>query len=346
MSPQLSTLSRLTFVIALLFSLATSGCSSSLSSSDAAAFQNGADAAYTGLSTQLTNISSVVDQVELNRTLQRKPPLTLTVDDFSPVVDPITQAALLDQLNVLRQYANLLRELSDGESGGQFSTAVNGLEQQTGKTIDTVNSFTNKNSSGNSVATTKQVNDIKNNLQLFSGLSSTIGEFAINDYSSHRALQIIKSNAPGVSAYCKALREIIEPTPQYPVGADGKPDTSQPPTNGGTGLVAITQIQYETLCSEVKNQYVDADRIPKSNASAVDLKAYTDEQQTLATQFRDLLRAEDQNVAALRSLKIAIGKLGTAHAALANGDKATFLSDINTLEGYIELVTSSLSTTK
>jgi hypothetical protein len=341
-SPKSIALGRLALLLAVFFCFLSSGCAG-LSSSDAANFQNATNSAYTGLSTQLTNISSVVDQVELNRVLQRQPPLTLTTGDFTPVIDASTQSALLDQLNVLRQYANLLRELADGESGGQFSTAVSGFEQQAGKTIGTVDGLS-KPGAGGAVATSSQAQDIKTDLQLFSGISSTVGDFAIDAYASHRALQIVKNNAAVVSAYCKGLQEIIEPTPQYPLGADGKPDTSQPPSNAGTGLVAITQVQYESLCSEVKLEFVDPNRIPQAGASSADKTSYANMQQTLATQFRDLLRAEDQNIAALRSLKIAIGKLGTAHAALANQDKATFLSDINAIEGYVQLATSTLGT--
>lgn len=308
----------------LVITIGFSGCAG-ISPSKTKAFQSNLSDLDVGIQAQLQLISTQIIDGQAERVLFKEKPALLDTD-FPPVLSPGTKASLLNQISVMREYANLLREITDRSYSGKFKDAVAKLNAQIGKSMKTVNGL--KEGQLADDATIAQINK---QLGLLSGVAASIGELVINAYAQHKTKDIIKNYDPKIREYCRSLQIIIDPDPDH----DSK-ETK-------VGLIALTTLAYRQSRNAFAARFEANKRPSKSDANYADkIKSFEQEQRRLLTLYRENLEGERLSILALGSLRETIGKIADAHAALARDSDIDFWTAVNQASDYLELVTLAL----
>jgi len=307
-------------LLALFLPVSSSGCAR-ITPTKATAFQDSVTAATQGLHDNLQSTLDSVKEAQLQRVLVNPSKTTLLESDFDPILTAEARAALFSNLDLLKSYADLLRSVADQEYRGKLSDASAQLSAQASTTAQSLSDLTKGR-----VLSAEQAAEAKKALGIFSAIASVGGEVGIDLFAQRKAFHIVKDHDAGVAEYISSLQTMVHPTAKFdPTEADVKK------------LIGLTFLTHTAMTSIEAGYNVEfktaSDRYASLNTAGAavrqnDLEQAFEARKRAAEAYRDILLKRQNTIASLMLLREGIGRIASAHHALAEDDADGFWASI------------------
>lgn len=282
-------------------------------------FQTAVSSFRTGFAESLQTTASAIDEGQIQRVLTKP---DITDADFPPVIAADAQQALLDQVDLLVDYADALRTIADKQYRGGFSDSVLALADQAKKSAGSLSAF-----GALRITTPDQLGELQKGVGVFASIAGALGETVIDVHAQQKALAIIKRYNTDVQGYAQQLQVFISPDRRF------DPDKTR------VGLCALVVSGFRQVRTGIGLDYESTGDAP---SEAAKLQKWQQKRRSLALAYQASVTTERATIARFMRLREAAGLLGEAHDALAREDKLKFWAAMASVTDHLGFVTPIL----